>query len=83
MRTFNVIVERDPDTGLFVGSIPGWLGGLLSGGRPSTSSSRTSGKSSRCSLRTGTQISSPSSLVSRPSGLRKRGLTVEELLQHG
>lgn len=26
MRTFNVIVERDPDTGLFVGSIPGWPG---------------------------------------------------------
>ncbi len=26
MRTFNVIVERDPDTGLLVGSIPGWPG---------------------------------------------------------
>ena len=26
MRTFNMIVERDPDTGLFVGSIPGWPG---------------------------------------------------------
>ena len=26
MRTFNVIVEKDPDTGLFVGSVPGWLG---------------------------------------------------------
>jgi len=26
MRTFNVIVERDPDTGLFVGSVPGWPG---------------------------------------------------------
>lgn len=26
MRTFNVIVERDPDTGLFVGSVPGWSG---------------------------------------------------------
>ena len=26
MRTFKVIVERDPDTGLFVGSVPGWPG---------------------------------------------------------
>ena len=26
MRTFNVIVERDPDTGLFVGSVRGWPG---------------------------------------------------------
>lgn len=26
MHTFNVIVERDPDTGLFVGSVPGWPG---------------------------------------------------------
>jgi predicted RNase H-like HicB family nuclease len=24
MRTFNVIVEGDPDTGLFVGLVPGW-----------------------------------------------------------
>lgn len=26
MRTFSVIVERDPDTGLLVGSVPGWPG---------------------------------------------------------
>mgnify|MGYP003394473260 FL=1 len=26
MRTFNVVVERDPGTGLFVGSAPGWPG---------------------------------------------------------
>ena len=26
MRTFNVVVERDPDTGLFVGHVPGWPG---------------------------------------------------------
>lgn len=26
MRTFDVIIERDPDTGLFVGSVPGWPG---------------------------------------------------------
>jgi predicted RNase H-like HicB family nuclease len=26
MRSFNVIVERDPDTGLLVGSVPGWSG---------------------------------------------------------
>ncbi len=26
MHKFNVIVERDPDTGLFVGSVPGWPG---------------------------------------------------------
>ena len=26
MRTFNVIVERDPDTNFLVGSVPGWPG---------------------------------------------------------
>lgn len=26
MNIFNVIVERDPETGLFVGSVPGWPG---------------------------------------------------------
>ena len=26
MRTFNVMVEHDPDTGLLVGSVPGWPG---------------------------------------------------------
>jgi len=26
MRSYNVIVERDPDTGLLVGSVPGWPG---------------------------------------------------------
>jgi len=26
MRTFNVVVERDPDTGLLVGYVPGWPG---------------------------------------------------------
>jgi predicted RNase H-like HicB family nuclease len=31
MHTFNVIVERDPDTGLFVGSVPGWPGAHTQG----------------------------------------------------
>jgi predicted RNase H-like HicB family nuclease len=26
MRTFNVVVERDPDTGTYVGYVPGWPG---------------------------------------------------------
>ena len=26
MRTFNILVERDPDTGLYVGYVPGWPG---------------------------------------------------------
>jgi predicted RNase H-like HicB family nuclease len=26
MRTFTVVVERDPDTGVFVGYVPGWPG---------------------------------------------------------
>ncbi len=26
LRTFNIIVERDPDTGILVGSVPGWPG---------------------------------------------------------
>jgi len=26
MRNFTAVVERDPETGLFVGYIPGWTG---------------------------------------------------------
>ena len=26
MRSFNIVVERDPDTGLYVGYVPGWPG---------------------------------------------------------
>ena len=26
MRTFTAVVERDPETGLFVGYVPGWTG---------------------------------------------------------
>lgn len=26
MRTFQVLVERDPQTGLYIGSVPGWPG---------------------------------------------------------
>ena len=26
MRTFNIVVERDPDTSLYVGYVPGWPG---------------------------------------------------------
>ena len=26
MRTFNAIIQRDPETGLFVGAVPGWPG---------------------------------------------------------
>ena len=26
MRTFNMVVERDPDTRLYVGYVPGWPG---------------------------------------------------------
>lgn len=26
MRTFNVVIERDPDTSVFVGHVPGWPG---------------------------------------------------------
>ncbi len=32
MRTFNVVIERDPDTGLFVGHVPGWSGAHSQGG---------------------------------------------------
>ncbi len=31
MRTFNVIVERDLETGLLVGSVPGWPGAHTQG----------------------------------------------------
>ncbi len=33
MRTFSVIVERDSDTGLLVGSVPGWPGAHSQGAR--------------------------------------------------
>ncbi len=26
MRTFSIVVERDPDTNLYVGYVPGWPG---------------------------------------------------------
>ena len=26
MRTFNIVIERDPDTNLYVGYVPGWAG---------------------------------------------------------
>lgn len=26
MRTFNIVIERDPDTNLYVGYVPGWPG---------------------------------------------------------
>ena len=26
MRSFNIVVERDPDTELYVGHVPGWPG---------------------------------------------------------
>jgi predicted RNase H-like HicB family nuclease len=26
MRTFTAVIERDPDTGLYVGYVPGWPG---------------------------------------------------------
>ena len=31
MRTFNFVVERDPDTGVYVGYVPGWPGAHTQG----------------------------------------------------
>lgn len=31
MRTYTAVVERDPDTGLYVGYIPGWPGAHTQG----------------------------------------------------
>lgn len=31
MRTFDFVVERDPDTGLYVGYVPGWRGAHTQG----------------------------------------------------
>lgn len=31
MHAFNVVVERDAETGLFVGSVPGWPGAHTQG----------------------------------------------------
>jgi predicted RNase H-like HicB family nuclease len=32
MRIYNVVIERDPETGLYVGSVPGWPGAHSQGG---------------------------------------------------
>jgi predicted RNase H-like HicB family nuclease len=32
MRTFDVVVEQDPITGLYVGHVPGWAGAHSQGG---------------------------------------------------
>lgn len=34
MRTFSFVVERDPDTGLYVGYVPGWPGAHSQGADP-------------------------------------------------
>ena len=31
MRTFDFVVERDPDTGVYVGHVPGWPGAHTQG----------------------------------------------------
>lgn len=31
MRTFDYVVERDPDTGIYVGYVPGWPGAHTQG----------------------------------------------------
>ncbi len=31
MKTFNVVVERDPETGIYVGYVPGWPGAHTQG----------------------------------------------------
>lgn len=31
MRTYTAVIERDPDTGTYVGSIPGWPGAHTQG----------------------------------------------------
>jgi len=31
MRTFDFVVERDPDTGVLVGYVPGWPGAHIQG----------------------------------------------------
>ena len=31
MQVFNMVVERDPDTGLYVGYVPGWPGAHTQG----------------------------------------------------
>ncbi|MGI8782778.1 MAG: type II toxin-antitoxin system HicB family antitoxin [Acidobacteriota bacterium] len=31
MQTFNFVVERDPDTGFYVGHVPGWPGAHTQG----------------------------------------------------
>ncbi len=73
MRTFNIVVERDPDTDLYVGYVPGWPGHTAKAPR-STSFGAICKKCLPCCLRTRSRASSPSSLESRRSKLPRRGL---------
>lgn len=34
MRRFDIVVERDPDTGILVGHVPGWPGAHSQGADP-------------------------------------------------
>ena len=34
MRTYTAVIERDADTGLFVGYVPGWPGAYSQGATP-------------------------------------------------
>ena len=73
MRTFNIVVERDPDTGLYVGYVPGWPG-AHSQGKALTSCGGIFKKSLRCSSKMASRNSSLNLSASRRSRWRSSGV---------
>ena len=71
MRTFSVVVERDPETGLYVGYVPGWPGAHT---QDATLDELEIEKSSRCCSKMVTPSSRQNSWVSRPFEWRELGI---------
>ena len=66
MRTFNVVIERDPDTNLYGGYVPGGRARTAKG-KPWTSYGDISRRSWACCSRMASRSLSPSSSASKRS----------------
>ena len=73
MRTFNIVVERDPDTGLYGGHVPGWPGAHSQGATPDELRGNLQ-RFLECSWRMASRNSNRSSSGSRRSRWRSAGL---------
>jgi len=67
MRSYRFVVERDPETDLLVGYVPGWPGARTQGADIDELQQRTCARSSRCCSRTASRRSNRSSSTCAPS----------------